>query len=343
MKSENSIHISETTKIFFRVLKVLVIVLCVQLIGTFGFIFFEPDHNFLDAFYMSVITLSTVGYGLEMPLGPGAKIFISFFIPFGILVIFGYAISTLISIIVEGHIKNTFRDTKMEKKIGKLKNHIIVCGCGRLGSKAIKELEYWKKPYVIIEYDEAAANEMKEKGKLCIHGNAELDETLLQAGVESADGLISALSNDNNNLFVTLTARRLNKDLFIVSRAEFDNTKVKLLSAGANKVLSPAHIAGRRMASMIIHPEVSNFLDVVIESSELDLSLQEMSIRGNSDLNGLKIRDSHFPKDIKIIGIHPPGGTMIVNPDADELLIGGSTLILLGKNSTIDEFRKIHS
>ena len=236
----------------------------ILVIGTAGFKIIQPEFSLLDAFYMTTITLSTVGFQEVNPLGESAKLFTVFLIAIGITTL-GYGVSSITSIIVEGQIKNTFRDRKMVKAIKKLKNHIVLCGYGRLGNHAGNELEEWNKPFVIIEHDQKIAEDLIVRNKLCIHGSAVEDKVLLAAGVERAEGLISALSQDTDNLFVALTARRLNPDLLIIARVEYESSEVKLISAGADRVLSPTQIAGRRMATMLINPEVINFLDVVNE------------------------------------------------------------------------------
>ncbi|KPK96171.1 hypothetical protein AMJ80_01460 [bacterium SM23_31] len=324
-------------KLFFLLLLIFLVII----IGTAGYMIIEPDYSnsLIDALFMTTITLSTVGYEEVFPLGDAAKIFTIILIAIGITTL-GYGVSSITSLIVEGHIKNTFRDRKMEKAISKLKDHIIVCGHGRLGGHAVKELKNWNKTYVIIEHNQNVAESLKENDELCIHGNAVEDSVLIAAGVERASGLIAALAHDTDNLFVALTARRINPGLEIVSRAEYDNAEVKLISAGANKVISPTQIAGRRMASMLISPEVVNFLDVVVDASELNLTLQELRIVEGTPLDGVPIKDCCIPRELRIIGLKEPRGRMIVNPDAGTMLKPGQTLILLGEKEKIDELKK---
>jgi len=321
-----------------KIIMMTILVLVVYLIGAMGYYIIEPEYNFLDSFYMSAITLTTVGYGEIHPLSNAGRIFTIVFIMSSIGVVV-YGVGSIAAIIFEGQLKNTFREQKMEKKIAKLKNHIILCGYGRLGENASQELEIWQKPYVVIEKNEIVAEKLKERNVLCICGAAERDENLIKAGVERAYGLITALTNDADNLYVTLTARGLNRDLQIVSRAEYPDTEGKLAIAGANKVLSPTKIAGRRMASILINPEVINFLDVVIGSADLDLSMQEVVINESSKLVGVTIKDSKVPQELKIIGLKAPGEKLKVNPPATEMLTEGSVLIILGENQRIENLR----
>lgn len=202
------------------------------------------------------------------------------------------------------------------------------------------ELEEWNKPFVIIEHDQKIAEDLIARNKLCIHGSAVEDKVLLAAGVERAEGLISALSQDTDNLFVALTARRLNPDLLIISRVEYESSEVKLISAGADKVLSPTHIAGRRMATMLINPEVINFLDVVNEASDVNLTLQEYHIKEGSELDNVQIKDSNIPRELRIIGLRNPDGEMFVNPESSTLLKVGQVTIILGERSKMKELNR---
>ncbi|MCP4726657.1 MAG: potassium channel protein [bacterium] len=312
------------------------------MMGTVGFMLLDERYTFLEAFFMTVITVSTVGFGEVKPIDqPGIMVFTIALIVMGIGFL-GYSVSTLISFVVEGQIKNTFRDHKMQKQIEKLKNHIIICGHGRLGRHAAMEFDKKEVSYVVIEKEESVTNKLKEIGIPCISGSAEYDDTLIDAGIERAHGLIAALTDDTDNLFVTLTARRLNPELYIISRIEYENSGIKLLSAGANKVMSPAKLAGRRMASLLVSPEVINFLDVVMDHSDMNLSMQEITINEGSDLDGVEIKDSNIPYEIKVIGIKDLNGRTIVNPTSSTDLRSGMTLIVLGRNASINEFKKIH-
>lgn len=220
----------------------------------------------------------------------------------------------------------------MEKDINNLKDHVIICGYGRLGKQAALELEKWKKPYVIIEADENISVHLQDSSELVVIGDATEDETLIRAGIKNAMGLIAALTDDVKNLFVTLTARKLNPVLTIVTKAEEDSSEAKLLSAGANKIISPAQIGGKRMASMLINPEVVNFLDVVISEKDIDLSMQEVKIQKNSVIEGLSIKDANIPREIKVIGLKKEEEGMIINPPSNAVLNADNILIVLGEN-----------
>lgn len=313
-----------------RVFLILILILTIILIGIFGFVFIEK-WSFFEALWQTIITLSTVGFGELRPMSEVGRLFTVFLILIG-LTVFGYSLTTLTRIIIEGEFKNIFRNKKMEKEISKLKNHIIICGYGSVGQYAASELKKWKKSYVIIEINENVSKHLQDGSELVVIGDAIEDEYLIKAGIKNATGLITALTDDVKNLFITLTARKLNPNLIIVTKAEEYGSEAKLLSAGANKVISPAQIGGRRMASVLIHPEIVNFLDVIISEKDIDLSMREIRINKNSILEGLAIKDANIPREIKVIGLKKEDEGMIVNPSATEMLTENSILIVLGEN-----------
>lgn len=316
--------------IFKKILSILLLLLVIIVFGILGYILIEK-YTFIESLWQTVITLSTVGFGELKPLSSSGRLFTILLIMVGFAV-FGYGLTTLTRIIIEGEIKNVFRNRKMEKDINNLKDHVIICGYGRLGKQAALELEKWKKPYVIIEADENISVHLQDSSELVVIGDATEDETLIRAGIKNAMGLIAALTDDVKNLFVTLTARKLNPVLTIVTKAEEDSSEAKLLSAGANKIISPAQIGGKRMASMLINPEVVNFLDVVISEKDIDLSMQEVKIQKNSVIEGLSIKDANIPREIKVIGLKKEEEGMIINPPSNAVLNADNILIVLGEN-----------
>jgi len=318
-----------------RVSGILLLLLAIIIIGTLGFVLIE-GWSIFESVWQTVITLSTVGFSELRPMSDAGRVFTVIFILVGFAA-FGYSATTLTRIIVEGEIKNIFRNRKMEKDISKMTGHIIICGFGKLGKYVSLELDKWKKPYVVIEADENTGAQIQEENKLVVIGDATEDGILIKAGIKSAEGLITALTDDVKNLFVTLTARRLNPALKIVTKAEDESSESKLLSAGANKVISPAQIGGRRMASVLINPEVVNFLDVVVSEKDIDLSMQEVRIQKNSIIEGLTVKDSSIPREIKVIGLKKENGRMLLNPPASTILDVNSILIVLGENIYIEK------
>lgn len=321
--------------IFKKISIILLLLLVIIVIGVSGYLIIEK-WNFLESLWQTVITLSTVGFGELRPLSSSGRLFTILLIMVGFAV-FGYSLTTLTKIIIEGEIKNVFRNKKMERDINNLKGHVIVCGYGCLGRQASIELERWNKPFVVVEANENIGVQLQEASKLVVIGDATEDDVLIKAGIKNAVGLIAALTDDVKNLFVTLTARKLNHTLTIVTKAEDDSAEVKLLSAGANRVISPASIGGKRMASVLISPEVVNFLDVVVHEEDIDLSMREVQIQKNSIIEGLTIRDANIPAEIKIIGLKKEDEGMIINPPADAVLNANNILIVLGESIFIEK------
>ena len=320
-------------EIFKRVLSILAVLFLVIIVGTLGFVFIEKWTVF-ESLWQTVITLSTVGFGELREMSDSGRFFTIILIMVGFAV-FGYSLTALTRIIVEGEIKNVFRNKKMGKDISNLNNHIIICGYGRLGKYVFSELENRERPSVIIEANEIVGKELLAEHRLVVIGDATEDEVLIRAGIKNAMGLIAALTDDVKNLFVTLTARKLNPSLTIVTKAEDENSESKLLSAGADKVISPAQIGGRRMARILTNPEVINFLDVVVSEQDMDLSMREIKINKNSVIDGMAIKDANIPREIKIIGLKKEDGKMVINPPADTILQVDNVLILLGENTYI--------
>jgi len=288
---------------------------------------------------MTAITFTTVGFGEVQELTTTGRIFTLTLLLAGVAT-FGYGISSLTGIIVEGKIKDIFRKKKMEKLIANLKGHIIVCGYDRLGKEACNELEKWKQPFVIIEKDEGIYERVKDEKKYIILGDATEDKTLLRAGIKNAKGLLSCLTGDSDNLFVTLTARSLNPELILVSKTVNYSSEAKLISAGADKVISPIQIGGVRMASILINPDVVSFLDVVVNEKDFDLSIQSVKVTPGSILDGVAIKDSNIPRQIKVIGLRQDGVKMVVNPPASVTIHANDVLIVLGDNV---EINKLHT
>ena len=318
-----------------KALSILLLLIMTIIIGVIGYELTEK-YTVLEALWQTVITLSTVGFGELREMSQPGRIFTIVLIMFG-FALFGYSLTSLTRIVVEGEIKNIFRNRKMEKEISNMKNHVILCGHGRLGREIAGELKKWRKEYVVIEMDETVGQELIDQHVPVVIGDATEDETLIKAGIKDAEGAIAALTDDVKNLFVTLTARKLNPGLTIVTKADQEGSEAKLISAGANKVISPAQIGGRRMASVLINPEVVNFLDVVVCEKEFNLSMQEVRVQKNSIIEGLPIKDAQIPREIKVIGMKKEDGNMHINPPATHELNADSVLIVLGENVHIEK------
>ncbi len=301
------------------------------------------NTSFLDGLYFTVITVATVGYGDMVPQTPTGKTFAIFLVFSGVGLVM-YSFSKLTEAMVEGGIREALERKKMDRKIDKLKDHHIICGFGRIGKVISKILKEEKLPFVIVERDPEELKEIERLGYFSIACEASDDDSLLRAGIERAKGLVAVVSSDADNLYITLTARGLNPDLFILARSSGSKgSRTKLLRAGASKVISPYYIGARRMASLIVRPAVTDFIDLAMYAGDIGLTLEQVKVPENTAFAGQKLRDSGIRKDFDLIvvAIKQPNDEMIFNPGPDTILNGGDTLIVLGNNKHISGLKKL--
>ena len=324
---------------------IAIIMLCVIiLIGTLGYTMIE-EWSFFDSFYMTIITIGTVGFREVAELSRSGRFFTIGLIVFAIGV-GGYAVANLTSFIIEGQIRYLIRGRKMEKQIDKLKNHIIVCGYGKTGTDIVGELTKLNKQFVVIEKDEQKVEELKEHGLLVLFGDATDDEILEKAGVSRAKGLIASVSNDADNVYIVLSAKGMNPKLRIIALSIDDQSRKKLIRAGADNVVSPYAIAGRRMARLLLTPGIVNFLDVMVQNQELELMIEEVIVQQGSPLVNKQLRQSNIKAETNgamIIGIKKQDENIIVNPSGETLLEEGLTLFVLGNNAQIEKLNELAS
>jgi voltage-gated potassium channel len=320
-----------------RHLKISILVLIILIsLGTTGYMSIE-GWRFIDALYMTVITLSTVGFReVGGDLNDGGKIFTIALIIFGVSVL-GYLVGSLAQIMFEGQFQRIMGRKKVEKMVNALKDHYIICGYGRIGSLICKEFAAKPIPFVIVEKGGEIIERLKEDSYLFLQGDATDDETLLKAGIKRAKGLISVVTSDTENVYITLTARGLNPDLYILARSGEEGSEIKLRRAGANKVVSPYHIGGNRMAQAILRPNVVDFIEVATGREHLDLQMEEITIPEKSRFIGENLISSGFRKEtgVIIIGIKKNVGQMIFNPHPHAKLEQSDTLIVLGEPTAI--------
>ncbi len=333
----------KTFKIGFRYFKKLYVaigvVLLVMVAGVLGFIFIE-DYSVLDAFFMTVITVATVGYREVRELSDAGKVFTSFLIIFSIGT-FAYAISVITRYVIEGEFQTYFKHYKVNKEILKLENHVIVCGYGRNGRQACDQLRSGNEKFVAIEFNPDIVHIMKDDNVLFIEGDATQDEILALAGLDRAKALITALPSDASNLFVVLTAKELNPKLKIISRASDDASEHKLKRAGANNVIMPDKIGGTHMAALVTKPDVLEFLDHI--TGRINIRLEEIlfsslpdSMR-NKTIRELEIRNK---TGANIIGMKTSEGEYIINPPPDTLMRSDAKLFVLGTQEQVLLFKK---
>jgi len=332
-------------KSYYRFYAPLLIMLSVWLLGTIGYVLID-NYSWFDAFYMTIITVATVGYGEVAPLSHIGKLFTAFLIitSFGT---FAYAVSSITKFVIDGEFNEFFKNRKLNATIDKISDHVIICGYGRNGRQAAQVLKKHNKRFVVIENSATLTSTLNHKfSELVITGDSTQDEVLLKAGILKAKALITTLPVDADNLFIVLTARNLNKNLTIISRASEDNSDKKLKIAGANNVIMPDKVGGAHMASLVMKPDVMEFIDHITAEAGDNISLEEISFDRipdelkNKTLKDLEIRNR---SGANIIGYKTVQGQYIINPSADTLVIPDSKLFVLGTSEQIAALKKILS
>ncbi len=315
--------------------------LSILVIGVLGYRYIS-DFGWLDALYMTIITVTTVGFMEVRPLDDDSKIFTVILIITSVF-IFAYAISVITEYILSRNSLEILKNKKVKRKINTLKDHTIVCGYGRNGMQAVERLVAYKRPVVVIERDHDVI-ERYEKQILFVEGDANEDEVLLRAGVNNAANLIVTLPDDAANLFVVLTARQLNQNLFIISRASQVTSQKKLELAGADKVIMPDKIGGDHMASLVVIPDLITFMDKLSVEGEHTTNLEEVAIEDFADqveCNSLRDLDLRRKTGCTIIGYIAPDGNYIINPEADLPLQPKSKVIVLGRPEQIQKLNEM--
>ncbi len=315
--------------------------LSILVIGVLGYRYIS-DFGWLDALYMTIITVTTVGFMEVRPLDDDSKIFTVILIITSVF-IFAYAISVITEYILSRNSLQILKNKKVKRRINNLKDHTIVCGYGRNGMQAVERLVAYKRPVVVIERDHDLI-EKYEKGVLFVEGDANEDEVLLRAGVNNAANLIVTLPDDAANLFVVLTARQLNQKLFIISRASQVTSQKKLELAGADKVIMPDKIGGDHMASLVVIPDLITFMDKLSVEGEHTTNLEEVAIEDFADqveCNSLRDLDLRRKTGCTIIGYIAPDGNYIINPEADLPLQPKSKVIVLGRPEQIQKLNEM--
>jgi voltage-gated potassium channel len=312
-------------------------------IGVTGFILIE-NASFEDALFMTVTTVATVGYGEVFPLSTYGRYFTIFLI-IGNLGIFAYSLTLITRLMVEGDFFKQLKVRRMKEKVKGLKNHVIVCGFGRNGQSACDMLRKHQIHYVILESKkELLEMYLNHEHSYYLNEDATKDESLINAGIENARGLITTLPNDADNVFVTLTAKGLNPILTIISRASNGSSFTKLKRAGADNVIMPDRIGGAHMASLIVRPDVNEFVDILSGQAGADVQLEEFSYhRLKKRLEGITIVDLNIRKlsGANVIGLKKGDGTYIVNPNINMVLEENMKLIILGNSSQMELLKSI--
>lgn len=324
------LNVKELRIKLFIVITLTVLVLS---FGTVGYMIIE-EWGIIDSLYMTVITLASVGFKEVHDLTDAGRIFTIVLIIGGLGTIF-YALDTGAKIILEGELHEVFRRKRLEKRLDNLKDHFIICGYGRMGRIICRELREHGIPFVIAEKETASTAENDDI--IIFHGDATKDEVLKALGIERARGLISVLPTDAENLYVVLSARGMNPKLLIVARAGEEGSEQKLFRAGADKVVSPYHIGGLRIAHTVLKPAVVDFIEFATRSGNIDLQMEEIPIRPDSHFIGKSLDECGIGRELGIIvvAIKKPGGEMKFNPTSRTQIAEGDTLIALGEISKL--------
>ncbi|MFK5957365.1 MAG: potassium channel protein [Lutibacter sp.] len=320
----------------------LALLTMVLIIGIIGYTIIS-NETFIDSLYMTVITMSTVGFGTLHELNQSEKLFTIVLIILSIS-IYGYSVTALTEYFANDNFFQLLKYKKMQQKIQKLKNHTVVCGYGRNGRQAVLKLKIFNKSYLVVEKNKEILRELDNNGILYVEGDATDDETLNKAAIKNANSLITALPSDADNLFVVLSARQINKEFTIISRASNESSFKKLLIAGATNVIMPDKIGGDHMASLVVTPNLVEFVERLTISNETSTNLEEIEIK---DLPEELINKTILDLDLRkrtgclIIGFKTADHKYVINPDGYTKLTLNSSLIVLGKPNQIEKLHQI--
>ena len=298
--------------------------------GVAGYCWIE-GWSVLDALYMTVTTLATVGYGEVHPLSTGGRLF-----TMGLIVSGGalaaFALTQLAQIVYSGEWRQHWENQKRLRMLSEISQHIIVCGYGRVGRNVVGELKAEGLPFVVIDLNPEKISRVQETGALAVLGDASNEGKLKEAGIDRARGLVAAAKSDAENVFIVLTARSLRPDLSIVARADVEESESKLLRAGANRVILPYHITGRRLVTMLVRPDVADFLDEVSHASGMELLLEQIQVASGSSLAGKTLADSQARHqfDVTVLACKTSDGKWNCRPHGGTVVESGCQLIALG-------------
>jgi voltage-gated potassium channel len=321
-------------KEFKNLQKIIIMLFLVLVVGTTGYMLIE-NWSLVDSLYMTVITISTVGYGEVHPLSNAGRIFSAVLIVCGVGIAF-YTFTNLIDYFVRGHITNIFGRHRMEDEIKKLRDHFILCGYDRIGQVIADALEKEDRPFVLITRNIEELSSAQEKGCLCIQGDPSDYDILKKAGVEKARGLLAVTENDAINVFIIVSARKLRPDIFIVARATTQDSVSKLEAVGANRAINPYSSGGERIVRIALYPGISDFIERVLPGYGGDLGLDDIEVTGDSWLVGKQISEAQdYSGGASILAIRKHGVEIIAKPSDDTTIEEGDSLILLGQREQL--------
>ncbi|MFC1950047.1 potassium channel family protein [Chloroflexota bacterium] len=296
--------------------------------GVIGYVVIE-DWSFIDALYMTIITITTVGYAEVHPLTTAGRIFSIFLIVGGVGGVL-FVLSGIVEYIIEGHLGATWGRRRMETNIAKLKEHFILCGYGRVGQEIARIFNEEGVPFVMIDKVQERITSAEKDGYLYVLGDATSDEVLKEAGIERAHGLVAAVGDDADNVYITLSARGLRPDLFIEARAIAPDAEAKLKKAGATRIISPNSLGARRMAELALRPGIVDFIDTVVSRRGREFEMENIIVSHDSALVNLTVAETRSRTEAAILAINRKSGKLIANPSPEEIFQTGDVLIALG-------------
>jgi len=308
-------------------------------LGTSGYMAIE-GWPLLEGLYMTVITITTVGYGEVRTVSEPGRIFTVFLI-FAGMGIMAYTLGIVAQIMVEFQVRDLIGRRKLGWKLKNMKDHYILCGYGRIGEVIAHELKANGIPLMVIEQDPQCKEKLRSRDIPYIIDDATMEDVIIEAGIMRAKGLVTVVLSDADNLFITMTARGMNPDLFILARADQVATEKKLIRVGANKVVMPHLIGGLRMVHTILRPAVTDFFDIAMQDRSIELEIEELKVREKSRLNGVRLMDSGIRQDMNVIivAIRDKAGDMSFNPSSDVAMEAGTTLIALGPTGDLEKLK----
>ncbi len=311
------------------------LVVLISLGGALGYHLIE-GWDFLDALYMTVISVTTVGYGEVHPLGPVGRVFTMLMLFTGVGAVL-YILSAMTQTVVEGKLREVMGRRSQMRRIRALKDHYIICGYGRIGALVADMLREQAQKVVVVENSEEVTRHLEEENVLYVLGSATEDEALFAAGIDRARGLVATVSSDADNVFIVLSAKQIRPDLLVIARATEPGSERKLKRAGADKVVSPYFIGARRIAQTVLRPSVADFIDLTFHSSDIALQMEELKVGRGTELAGLALKDTGIRQKLNLIilAIKKADGEMTFNPGADTVINAGDTLIALGTRGSM--------
>jgi voltage-gated potassium channel len=326
-----------------RLLIMVGVLIALMVFGTLGYWLIEwPEYTLLEALYMTVITLTTVGYREVHDPSPAGMVFTILLLLVGVFVL-AYSATEIVRSVVSGELHDMLGRRFMARSLAGLKDHLIVCGYGRMGKFVCREFSRQGIEFVVVDRSEQLLAEFNLTGGIALVGDATSDETLKRAGVERARGLVTVAPHDADNLYITMSARLLNARLFIVARAESDEAEQKLMRAGADRVVAPYALGGTKIAQTVLRPTVLEFIELATRTEQLELQIEQTVVAVNSPLAGASLAGSRLRQDMGliIVAIKKRDGTMVYTPPAEAVLEAGDTLVALGRRNHLDQLEKL--